>query len=59
MYIFIFVNDIRSVATFKRVSVGGRMRKTDVESLASWKNNHRLSSGYSGYSYFLCFKSFL
>lgn len=44
---------MNSVATFKRMRVGGRMRKIDVESLVGWKNNHHLSHGYSGYSDFI------
>lgn len=48
-----FVNDINNVATFKRVSIGDRMRKIDIKSLVGWKNNHHLSSGYSEYSDFI------
>ena len=51
-YIFVFVNDVSIAATLKEVSIDVRARKIDVESLISWKNNHHLSAGYSGYSYF-------
>lgn len=57
MYIFVFVND-KQCSTLQEAKCGGKMRKIDVEFLASWKKNQCLSSGYSGYSDFLYFCHF-